>query len=99
MLLWSAPVGPFAGNRQPVGGLAYGQTPLFYQGKTIRIVVGSDRPVFMTFGLGYWPFAAAIVAQSAFVHWLRTGVREVLADVERRAADFASPRHAFGVFL
>jgi hypothetical protein len=42
MLLWSAPVGPFAGNRQPVGGLAYGQTPSFYRGKTIRIVVGSD---------------------------------------------------------
>jgi len=42
MLLWSAPVGPLAGNQQPVGGLAYAQTPSFYQGKTIRIIVGSD---------------------------------------------------------
>jgi hypothetical protein len=26
---------------QPVGGLAYAQTPSFYEGKTIRIVIGS----------------------------------------------------------
>jgi len=42
MLLWSAPVGPLASNQQPVGGLVYAQTPSFYQGKTIRIVLGSD---------------------------------------------------------
>jgi len=29
-------------NQRTVGGLAYAQTPSFYQGKTIRIIVGSD---------------------------------------------------------
>lgn len=42
-VLWSAPPPPFhSENRQSVDGLAYAQTAPFYQGKTIRIVVGSD---------------------------------------------------------
>ena len=46
-LIWltvcSASIGPLLmGNRQWVAGLAYAQGPSFYQGKTIRIVVGSD---------------------------------------------------------
>ena len=46
-LIWltvcSASIGPLLrDNREPVAGLAYAQSPPFYQGKTIRIVVGSD---------------------------------------------------------
>ena len=40
---WSASLAPsLRGNRERVAGLAYAQSPSFYQGKTIRIVVGSD---------------------------------------------------------
>ena len=43
LTLWSASIAPLPiGNRQQVAGLAYAQSPPFYQGKTIRIVVGSD---------------------------------------------------------
>ena len=42
-MVWSASIGPsLTSNRERVAGLAYGQSPPFYQGKTIRIVVGSD---------------------------------------------------------
>ena len=38
-----ASMGPWlTGNQQRVAGLAYAQSSAFYQGKTIRIVVGSD---------------------------------------------------------
>ena len=43
LAVWSASIGPLLqGNRERVAGLAYAQSPSFYQGKTIRIVVGSD---------------------------------------------------------
>jgi tripartite-type tricarboxylate transporter receptor subunit TctC len=43
MIVWSASSGPLArGDRERVAGLVYAQSPPFYQGKTIRIVVGSD---------------------------------------------------------
>ena len=40
---WSVSPGPsLRVNQEPVAGLAYAQGSSFYQGKTIRIVVGSD---------------------------------------------------------
>jgi hypothetical protein len=59
-LIWltvcSASLGPLLrGNPERVAGLAYAQSPSFYQGKTIRIIVGSDSGGLMTSGLGYWP--------------------------------------------
>ncbi len=43
LTLWSASIAPLLiGNRQRVAGLAYAQSPPFYQGKTIRIVVATD---------------------------------------------------------
>jgi hypothetical protein len=43
LLVWNASIGPWLrGDRERVAGLVYAQSPPFYQGKTIRIVVGSD---------------------------------------------------------
>jgi tripartite-type tricarboxylate transporter receptor subunit TctC len=35
-------IGPLMGNRQWIARLAYAQSPPFYQGKTIRILVATD---------------------------------------------------------